>query len=1342
MLTCKLRALLCYHDSIYVIRQKIKDKFAFPMKLDMAKFCDDEGGSGVSASAGRAGGSGGAAGGESDAEISPTAEGTGSSSSNDKEYVLYAVVIHQGGAHGGHYTALVKDLRSEGVWEEPNTAGAAPPPGVVEDDGGSSVGQGWYKMNDSSISCISAKDVEATFSGASSAYMLFYASRKHSAECGAAFKESIPDPATDATGEPAAPDTDTARQVIGRDAPTTATAAACSLPAALQAELEAKNAELVTERAAYELAVNMVDITVHYAADCTYSNNALQLHPQGRPQQQQQVDLGGATAPAGTTAAAAAAEGTAAPPSKPATPIEPTAAAASKVVSLDRRLPLARLLAQITPSGQLVESEGLHKLQFLDFADNWHIGDQIVSAATSPTEQTLQTLGIGDGSSLLFWDGGAVGCTSEAGFDPPEVVFGDDLRPVVVRTKFYGNAVADASVSTHDLVLPRAAVVADACTIAVQVAAAKATAASKYLDLDSLVVRTHFRDKTMVPVDASLASLSKNFDDVMLVLFASQEVADYFLDGPGNPSAASNTVRFHVRSSSGTGVETLVSLPNAIFEAKDGMTFGQLKSRLAEAVGLMDSAIDGSGGAAGAGGALDSVRLRVYADEQRVDPRSALHPEAARVSSSQIPHKANVYVGIEVGSAPKIGEQVFKVQFGPIALAAASTRASDSTAPPSPPTSAAIEELIVPATTSVKAFVDIAIESLKARPGAWHLETATDDIGQRNPKVDDLEATVARAKFGPKGRHTLHSNMVLLLEPGKVSPRGYANVEVCWHRPTMFGCGSSVQARVEAFAAAMATSWVSTAAARVLDKDGELESAIKAAAAAKVPSSVTAAAAAAADGAVADAVMEAKKQVLKVADTIDNVDLSHDARIVTLGNIHCPESLPQDELLWEHVATMPALQEHPELGPLVASGWLKTVRLRRVKAGQLAQLVCACPPTDTTAPKLNNKMQLCIEAVGAVPPPEPVGAMHSAAPLLADSVGDGAAINAADAADAADADKRGASQGGKSKAKDKAKGNGKGKGKGHAKNKQPILLRAARRNWQQQSYTETVRFDFMPPFNLASLASQLSTAFAIPASRLRVSKYNAQNKQPQERWQCLIPDAPKEDEKKDMDDAAMPYAGAGAGAASSAVAAGDSAGATNAANNSSAEETSKGKGKGKAKGTGRGKEKKNTGLQDLNKTLKDGGVIGVGDVADGPDDMRTAADRGDCLVWEWCRGERAFASKGGRDGKRNYKKEEGVTIFVGAFDDEEGVIVAEEVVDGKKAVVVGQTGPDDGGADAAPTAGKSAGAGSGDAEKDATQWASQLTMLGEMGFTDVGTLLPLLDKHKGDVGAVIDASMQ
>ena len=82
-----------------------------------------------------------------------------------------------------------------------------------------------------------------------------------------------------------------------------------------------------------------------------------------------------------------------------------------------------------------------------------------------------------------------------------------------------------------------------------------------------------------------------------------------------------------------------------------------------------------------------------------------------------------------------------KVRFRPIDLAAArSSAASDG--------GCVIQELVVPSKTLLNAFVGRAVEALKARAGDWHLETATDDIGQRNPKVDDLQATVARVKFG------------------------------------------------------------------------------------------------------------------------------------------------------------------------------------------------------------------------------------------------------------------------------------------------------------------------------------------------------------------------------------------------------------------------------------------------------------------------------------------------------------------------------------------------------------------------------------------------------------------
>ena len=197
---------------------------------------------------------------------------------------------------------------------------------------------------------------------------------------------------------------------------------------------------------------------------------------------------------------------------------------------------------------------------------------------------------------------------------------------------------------------------------------------------------------------------------------------------------------------------------------------------------------------------------------------------------------------------------------------------------------------------------------------------------------------------------------------------------------------------------------------------------------------------------------------------------------------------------------------------------------------------------------------------------------------------------------------------------------------------------------------------------------------------------------------------------------------------------------------------SKGKGKGKGKGKAKGKSGgggSGKGHQELNKALKDGGVIGVGDVADGPDDMRTAADRGDCIVWEWCRGERASASmNGGGDGKRNRRKEEGVTIFVGAFDDEEETVVAVGETGSAGALPANEgltttagASSDDGAAPAVVVDAAAAVAAAAEAGSGHGRWGSEMKQLQEMGFSDGAALLPLLDEHNGNVGAVIDASM-
>ena len=67
----------------------------------------------------------------------------------DNVYDLYAILIHQGGAFGGHYFAYIKSFED---------------------------GQ-WYNFNDSTVSKISQSDITNTFGGSNgtnTAYMLLY----------------------------------------------------------------------------------------------------------------------------------------------------------------------------------------------------------------------------------------------------------------------------------------------------------------------------------------------------------------------------------------------------------------------------------------------------------------------------------------------------------------------------------------------------------------------------------------------------------------------------------------------------------------------------------------------------------------------------------------------------------------------------------------------------------------------------------------------------------------------------------------------------------------------------------------------------------------------------------------------------------------------------------------------------------------------------------------------------------------------------------------------------------------------------------------------------------------
>lgn len=67
----------------------------------------------------------------------------------DSVYKLYAVMVHNGGAYGGHYFAYIRDQEQ------------------------------WFNFNDSSVSPLSDSDLQKTFGGdsANTAYMLLY--RKH-----------------------------------------------------------------------------------------------------------------------------------------------------------------------------------------------------------------------------------------------------------------------------------------------------------------------------------------------------------------------------------------------------------------------------------------------------------------------------------------------------------------------------------------------------------------------------------------------------------------------------------------------------------------------------------------------------------------------------------------------------------------------------------------------------------------------------------------------------------------------------------------------------------------------------------------------------------------------------------------------------------------------------------------------------------------------------------------------------------------------------------------------------------------------------------------------------------
>lgn len=139
-------------------RKKVNSRFEFPETLKVRQYCTED----------------------LAAELDDESE----------QYELYSVVLHSGGAGGGHYTALVRDIRSEGEWVQPSSEGnndAASDGGwvkvgkgsdIAEEDNSTMPGK-WFYMNDQRVSCASEDDLLKSFEGSASAYMLFYVRRSH-----------------------------------------------------------------------------------------------------------------------------------------------------------------------------------------------------------------------------------------------------------------------------------------------------------------------------------------------------------------------------------------------------------------------------------------------------------------------------------------------------------------------------------------------------------------------------------------------------------------------------------------------------------------------------------------------------------------------------------------------------------------------------------------------------------------------------------------------------------------------------------------------------------------------------------------------------------------------------------------------------------------------------------------------------------------------------------------------------------------------------------------------------------------------------------------------------------
>ena len=145
-------------------RSKVTDQMAFPLELDMAPFTRGR----------RADGS--------EIAAAPTDPGAVGAPPVPILYDLSAVVVHEGGAYGGHYHVYVRDVADE---TEAETATEETERSQMHLDADNSwressspARQGsWFNCNDATVTRVSVDKLRSTFGGSSCAYMLVYRQR-------------------------------------------------------------------------------------------------------------------------------------------------------------------------------------------------------------------------------------------------------------------------------------------------------------------------------------------------------------------------------------------------------------------------------------------------------------------------------------------------------------------------------------------------------------------------------------------------------------------------------------------------------------------------------------------------------------------------------------------------------------------------------------------------------------------------------------------------------------------------------------------------------------------------------------------------------------------------------------------------------------------------------------------------------------------------------------------------------------------------------------------------------------------------------------------------------------